>query len=381
MLFRILTLRRHKTVTFCDAYSYELFRSQIMISNSKLENKNLIIGTIIDCQWHYEINKSGNEVVYVDEIKNIILPIKNVSYKSFNLSEENIKLEDVFSNELNGGVKLRRRRWYIELISTIREYLEQQGILMVSTPILCKNRGTSVVNPARVSGEYLGEKYIKITHELELKKLVFSLLAPVFEFGYVVRDRYVTQTGRNEFFTLEGVIPQGVFFDLTKFYLFVIDKSKKIAMDLHLQYNTDFDSIMCIDLKREFEDREKVFSKKAFLNYYKKENEKHKNVIFINAPLDSPLGWQDEFGMPLETQWNYNGHGIGHGYYDEYRVNILLEEFTKQQELLRKKGIDADLPEDFLRYCEYAAVPTFSFNLGIERLWENFFEIDEKDIG
>ena len=265
MLFRILTIRKHKTVTFCDAYSYELFRTQIMISNSILEDRNIIIGTVLDCIWHYEINRSGNEVVYVDKINNITSPLKNVSYKSFDITNENVKLKDVFSNELNGGIKLRQHRWYLELISAIRKYLERQGILMVSTPILSKNRGTSVVNPAKVLGDYLGTQYIKITHELELKKLSFLLLTPVFELGYVVRDRYVTQTGRNQFLTLEGVVPQGNFFNLTKFYLFVVEKSRQIATDLGLKYNTEFDSIVCIDLKKEFEKHEKFFSKEAFI--------------------------------------------------------------------------------------------------------------------
>lgn len=373
MLFRILTIRKHKTVTFCDAYSYELYRQQLMIFNRLLEDKHLAVGTVIDAEWCFDVNRSGVRVVSINRIRNVFTSERSLTYKSYHFTEENVMLDDSFANELNGGIHLLRWKFYVDLITFIRNDLLDAGIIQVSTPILTKYRGTSIVNPANVTGEYIGKRYIKITHELELKKRVYMSLVPVFEFGYVVRDRYVTRTGRSEFFTLESVLPIGFSFELKDFYQRILMKSISLAKKYSLEYSHEFDDVAVVDVLCEYRKTTSAVSKEGLLCFFEELSEKYNHVIFVNAPFDSPLGLMSEWGVPLETQWNLNRHGIGHGYSDEYRIDHLLQEFYKQQLVLKEKGIEARLPEDYIRYCEYGAIPTYSFNLGIERFVEFFF--------
>ena len=170
MLFRILTIRKHKTVTFCDAYSFKLYRQQLLIPNELLGESSISIGTVIDAAWHYGTNRKGIQIVYIEALLKVYIPNKNASYKSYGYRQENVELENEFTNSLNGGVHLARWKHYVNLIEIIRGELQKLGVIQVSAPILTPYRGTSKASPALVTGEYIGKKYIRITHELELKK-------------------------------------------------------------------------------------------------------------------------------------------------------------------------------------------------------------------
>lgn len=375
MLFRILTIRKHKTVTFCDAYSFKLYRQQLLIPNELLGESSISIGTVIDAAWHYGTNRKGIQIVYIEALLKVYIPNKNASYKSYGYRQENVELENEFTNSLNGGVHLARWKHYVNLIEIIREELQKLGVIQVSAPILTPYRGTSKASPALVTGEYIGKKYIRITHELELKKKLYMSLAPVFELGYVVRDRYVTKTGKNEFYTLEVVLTPDFNFDLKNFYLMVLENAKRLAVEQGLDYNHLFDTVEVVDVLNEYL-KKHSFTVEGICNYYASISQEYPHAVFVNAPIISPLAWESTYGIPLETKWIMNNHGLGHGYYDEYRIEKLRSEFCRQQALLLEQGIEADLPEDYLKYCEYAGLPTYSFNLGIERFEEFFFRIE-----
>lgn len=378
MLFRVLTVRKHKSVTFCDAYCFEDYRQQLLIPNEIMNDLHLIVGSTINVIWHEDINHRGVKVCMVDKIIQVYFPKKNTSYKSFKI-EENTELDNLFSQDINGGIHLLRWKHYNELINRIESLMNKMGIIKITTPFTTSYRGTSVANPVKITGEYIGKKYIKITHELGLKRWCYLSLAPVFECGYVLRDRYVTQTALNEFLMFEAVIPNSYEFCLKDFYLKVIIEAKSIADALGLEYNRNFDDINIVDVKKEYDSVSLSFSKEKYIQFYEEISRKYRHVIFVNAPLNSPLGWQNEQGMVLETKWLLNGHGIGHGYYDEYRYDVLLVEFKKQKKLLEKKGIIAELPMDYLKCCEYCGIPTFSFNIGIERFFSFFFNTAEEN--
>ena len=97
------------------------------------------------------------------------------------------------------------------------------------------------------------------------------------------------------------------------------------------------------------------------------------HCIVSNAPTDSPLGLSDADGLVVETKWLLDGHGLGHGYADEYRSKILRDSFLQQQQYLQDFKMEAELPEDYLKVLEYAGIPTYSFNLGIDRYLDCFF--------
>ena len=372
MLYRILTLRRHKTVTFCDAYSFDEYRQQLVFYHDKLDCSGLVSGCTADLTCHPGKNNRGMDVLYVDAIHHVFLPENSSHYKGFQKEAEEPAL-NALAQDLNGGVHLRQYRFRLEFLRELRALLAGQGIFETNTPTTTPYRGTSVAAPVQATGRYTGQRYIKITHELGLKTQCYLSLAPVYEMGYVMRDRYVTKSGLNEFLTLEAVIPCDRAFDLAGFYRQILEMSRRLAGELGLEYDPVFDQMAVIDVAEVFAASQAPFSPEAYDACYERILRENPHCIVCNAPLDSPLGAAGKNGLVTETKWVLDGHGFGHGYRDEYRVEVLRQTFRQQQEKLAGLGIQADLPEDYLTVCAYAGIPTFSFNLGIDRYLGCFF--------
>lgn len=374
MLFRILTVRSHKKVTFCDAYCYGEYRRQLLFDNQLLQGRPMTVGCVVDIEYHSGKNNRGENVFYVDDIKDIISPMNNSSYKSFQKKDESdTALEDVFAQDLNGGIHLRQWKFRVLFQERLEQILFELGVVRTYTPITTPYRGTSTASPVKAIGQYTGDRYVKITHELELKKQCYLSLAPVYEIGYVMRDRYMTVMGLNEFLTLEAVVPAQIIFDTKEFYLQVARMAMELAEELQLEYVDVFKELKVVDLLELYQREHAEFSKEEYFALYEEVIERYPHCIVLNSPQESPLGIASVYGLVLETKWVFEGHGFGHGYLDEYRHDVLKKEFLRQQEQLALKGIEAELPEDYLYACEYAAIPTLSFNLGIDRFLDCFF--------
>ena len=370
MLYRILTVRRHKKVTFCDAYSFRDYRRQLAFYHDQLNCDELTIGCVVHLTCHAGKNNRGQEVWYVDAIHQIIQPENITSYKGF---QKDSTEETEMAQDINGGIHLRRRRFRLQFLRELRKLLEAKGLFETHTPITTPYRGTSVAAPVQAKGAYTGQRFIKITHELGLKMQCCLLLEPVYEIGYVMRDRYVTKSGMNEFLTLEAVLPLGHWMDIGILYQEILQLSCHLARELELEYDPIFDELKVLDAEQVYKESHETFSREAYLACCEKLVEENPHCIVYNAPLESPLGIADNGGLVMETKWFMNGHGFGHGYPDEYRTSVLRKTFADQQEGLLKAGISASLPEDYLTVCEYAGIPTFSFNLGIDRYLNCFF--------
>ncbi len=374
MLYRILTVRKHKAVTFCDAYSFDNYKQQLAFYHDSVDCTQLISGCIVDLKCHLGKNRRGLDVWYVDEIYRVFAPNNSTSYKGFQKDEVESELHiSGLAQDLNGGIHLRQYRFRLMFLERLKELLRSKGLFETNTPITEAHRGTSAAAPVQALGKYTGTRFIKITHELGLKIQSYLALAPVYEVGYVMRDRYQTKSGLNEYLTLEGVIPCDIAFDLCKLYREILQISRELAQELKLEYDSVFDSVKELDVFKEYEAEYSTFSKEKYLAFYEELLEKYPHCIVRNAPMNSPLGMTSEYGIVMESKWMLDGHGLGHGYLDEYRTEKLRKAFTEQQSELEKKGIHADLPEEYLTVCEYAGIPSFSFNFGIERYLKRFF--------
>ena len=374
MLFRILTVRKHKKITFCDAYSFDGFRQQLAFDNEMVDESVFVTGCVVDLRFHRGLNKRGESILFVDSIEKCIVPDNSTSYKGYQKGENTCNPElTSFAQDLNGGIHLSQFHFRLVFIQRLKSLLQDLGIYETYTPLTNANRGTNIASPVRAVGLYTGTRYVKITHELGLKTQSYLSLAPLFEIGYVMRDRYTTKSGMNEFLTLEAVIPTEIDFDLCAFYLKVLRLSIQTAEELGLEHNSIFDDIEIIDLKREYANAYSQYSPQNYASLYEKTVSNNRHCILVNAAIETPLGISDKNNMVMETKWVLDGHGLGHGYLDEYRSEKLREAFLIQQGQLKNMGIDADLPEEYLKAIEYAGIPTFSFNLGIDRFINCFF--------
>lgn len=103
---------------------------------------------------------------------------------------------------------------------------------------------------------------------------------------------------------------------------------------------------------------------------------KNKNIIYLNVPVNTPFAIDSEFGIPLETKWYINGSSVGHGYFGETNADLLEKRFIKQQALLKTKNIEAEIDDEFIKLVKYVGIENFSFNLGLDRYIYNIFNFE-----
>ena len=162
-------------------------------------------------------------------------------------------------------------------------------------------------------------------------------------------------------------------------YLYVYEIAIELAAIYNISYSDLFKEIKTIDVLKEYLNHHKVFDKIEFIDFYKKLLDEEKNIIFLNAPIDTPLAKESEYGIPLETKWAIGQRGIGHGYCDQNQISIIENLFKIQQEKLKEQGIEATIDKDYLMVLMYAGINTKSLNIGIDRLLYKFFNLEHEE--
>ncbi len=378
MIFRILAVRSHKKIVFCDSLNEKYEKIQLAIPKDLFTSFHLKVGSVISAKYEITKNKYDNDLYYINEIKNVNNHDKNLSYKSIN-SIPNSMLQSSFINAVNGGINLKYWEMKQKLLEEIRKFLIQKCYIEVNTSLLMNNRGTSIVNPMKVDSKYSGNKYLKITHEIELKKQCYLTLKSLFEIGYVARDVYSTTKSANEYLTMELVAPIEDDLSADELYLYVYETAIKLAREYGITYNELFKTIEKKDVLELYFKDHKEFVKEEFQYFYKRLLEEEKNILFLNAPVDSPLAKNSDYGIPLETKWAIGKRGIGHGYIDQDDITIISELFKEQQKQLKEKEIDAELDKDYLTTLLYAGISTKSLNIGIDRFMYKFLGLEHED--
>lgn len=377
MLFRLIAIREHKNIVFCDSFNEKYEKIQVAIPIEIFRKYNIKIGSVIFANYEITKNKYGKDLYMIESIQNVVTHDKNIPFKSINNNYMSMN-QSSFVNALNGGINLKYWEMKQKLLQEIRNFLIKKSFIEVNTSILMDNRGTSTVNPMQVNSKYNGIKYLKITHELELKKLCYLTLKSLFEIGYVTRDVYSTTKSANQYLTFELVAPTQSLLSAEELYLYVYEIAIKLAKMYNITYSDLFKEIETVDVLKLYLNNHQDFNKKEFIEFYKKLLEEEKNIIFLNAPVDTPLAKESEYGIPLETKWAIGKRGIGHGYYDQDEVSIIENLFKIQQEKLREQGIDATMDKDYLMALKYAGINTQSLNIGIDRLLYKFLDLEHE---
>lgn len=234
-------------------------------------------------------------------------------------------------------------------------------------------RGTSIVNPMKVLSNFSETKYLKITNELMLKEASFLTMQPVFEIGYVSRDIYKNRDDLNEYLSLEAVQNIKLNYDLAELYREIYETAVETAQRCGIEDSISVPPIRIVDVLKEFKYSGK-FDIGVFKDYYNTlvKTLAEENVIFVNAPTDSPLAKKTDMGIGIETKWRLCGAGVGHGYWSEIDHELVSQQIQYQVEELKSKGIDTKLPLNFINSLKYAGMENCAFNLGIDRFFYKF---------
>ena len=375
MLCRIIKTKKSTEVVLVQAITEDLQKINMIFERALFDEYNIVNSNIVDLDAEKIKDFKGNDIWNVVKINKLFYGNKKEPYKNpeeLHYSQKTT-INRKFIQAYNAGDNLKKWIFKQKLTEQLSKLMTEKGFMRIYTNNIMDERGTSIVNPMKVSSNFSETKYLKITNELLLKEASFLTMQPVFEIGYVSRDIYKNRDDLNEYLSLEAVQNIKLNYDLAELYHEIYETAVETAQRCGLEDSISVPPIRIVDVLKEFKYAGK-FDIGAFKDYYKtlvKTLDKE-NVIFVNAPTNSPLAKKIDIGIGLETKWRLCGAGVGHGYWSEIDHELVSQHMQYQVDELKSKGVDTKLPLNFINSLKYAGMENCAFNLGIDRFYYKF---------
>jgi lysyl-tRNA synthetase class 2 len=216
---RIVAMRKMGKATFCHIQD-ETGRLQIYLKKDDLANYDQLrlfdIGDIVGASGFMFRTRTGEVTLHARSFELLTKCLTTLPVPKEETDEEGNRIvHDQFTDK-----ELRYRQRYIDLavnpsvrenflkrakvITTIRRFLDQRGYLEVETPVLHTSYGGAAARPF---GSHLNALdiplYLRISLELNLKRLLVGGFEGVYELGKNFRNEGIDKTHNPEFTMLE----------------------------------------------------------------------------------------------------------------------------------------------------------------------------------
>ena len=208
---RIMAVRSMGRSTFIDIRDGSgkiqllLNKDLLDVDDLKLIKDDTDIGDILGARGKLFRTKSGEPTVAVEKFTVLAKSLQPLPEKWHGLSDVDTRYRqrylDLISNpETRETFKVRS-----QVITAIRQFLNQHGFLEVETPVLQASAGGALARPFITHHHALDQDfYLRIATELHLKRLIIGGFDKVYELGRIFRNEGISTKHNPEFTTLES---------------------------------------------------------------------------------------------------------------------------------------------------------------------------------
>ncbi|WDI79239.1 OB-fold nucleic acid binding domain-containing protein [Candidatus Vidania fulgoroideae] len=383
---RILNIRNFKKIIFIKLINIKKNLQIVIKKNIKKIKKKIKIGYVIKVYGKYGKTKSGEKSIFCKKIKILskcnIFPNKYFKNVSKELSYRK-RYVDLVINKKSRYVFNKR----FNLIKNIRKFFYKKKFTEVETPILNKIYSGADAEPFITNHNFLKKKnYLRISPELNLKKLIVGGYEKIFEIGKNFRNEGCSKIHNPEFSMVEYYYVDKNYLDIMKFTKKMIKNvvkktigKKKIIFDNKI---LNFNKFKILKIKealfkyKKINNISKNFLIKKILKKTKILSYKKKNLIYqyfdefiskkiieptfiIGHPkIFSPLALERK-GIVERFELFIAGMEIANGFSE---LNIAKE----QKKRFEKQKNDYDI--DFIKALKFGLPKTAGCGVGIDRL-------------
>ncbi len=293
-----------------------------------------------------------------------------------------------------------------QVITAIRQFLNQKGFLEVETPVLQPSAGGALARPFITHHQALDQDlYLRIATELHLKRLIVGGLDKVYELGRIFRNEGISTKHNPEFTTLESYEAYADYNDVMKMLEKMVSEiSQQVLGTNRVEFgdNTldfkppwrrlnlreaimqssgiDFDKFPDTDsLRAEMirlgmevdpqKDRGRLIDE--LISTFVEPN-LIQPTFLVDYPLDmSPLAKRkpDDDRLVERFEAFVGGMEIANAFTELNDPIEQRERFLRQQRERQAEGeVVETIDEDFLLALEYGMPPTGGLGVGIDRL-------------
>ena len=409
---RIMAIRRMGKSAFADIRDGSgkiqlLFQDIDKFAEEQSELfKDLDIGDVIGGSGDLLRTKSGEPTVWVRDFTLLAKSLRPLPEKWHGLSDIDMRYRqrylDLIANaEIKETFQVRS-----QVITAVRQFLNQRGFLEVETPVLQPSAGGALALPFITHHHALDQDfYLRIATELHLKRLIIGGFDKVYEMGRIFRNEGISTKHNPEFTMLESYEAYADCNDVMKMLEEMVSKiSKKVLGtgnvefgDNSINFKLPWQRLSLREVIKEYSgiDFNKfpdASSLRAEMLQLKMEVDPQKdrgrlidelistfvepNLIQPTFLLDYPLEMSplakakpDDERLVERFEAFAGGMEIANAFTElndpiEQRQRFLKQQKERQTEDEETECID----EDFLLALEYGMPPTGGLGVGIDRL-------------
>jgi lysyl-tRNA synthetase class 2 len=207
---RIMAIRRMGKSAFVDirdsSGKIQLLFQDIDRFDEKLHElfRDLDIGDIIGVKGNLLRTKSGEPTVWVGDFTLLAKSLQPLPEKWHGLSDIDKRYRQRYLDLIANAEAREIFRVRSQVITAIRQFLNQRGFLEVETPVLQPSAGGALARPFTTHHHTLDQDfYLRIATELHLKRLIVGGFDRVYELGRIFRNEGISTKHNPEFTMLE----------------------------------------------------------------------------------------------------------------------------------------------------------------------------------
>ncbi len=409
---RIRSFREHGKLTF---FTIEDGTSEIqgLISEEQIgkDAYNLFlqttdVGDFIEARGVFFITKKGEKTIKVADYKMLTKSILPLPEKWHGLKDEDERfrkryLDLIFNKDVRKKFEIKAK-----IIKAVRSFLDNEGFIEVETSVLQMIYGGADAKPFKTKiNAFDLETYLRISLELDLKKLIVGGFEKVYEIGRVFRNEGVGRMHNPDFTMLEFYWAYSDYKELMKLtermfssILNDVFNEEKISYEgkeinfkapwPRVEYSELIKKYTNLDINELNRDAlynealklgvavDKSLSKAKIVDEIYKKHCRPKvwePTFVIHHPADSkPLAkpLDDDPSKLASFQLLVAGGWEVVNAYSELNDPILQRIIFEEQERYFEEGMEEAqrMDTDFIEALEYGMPPTAGFGMGIDRI-------------